>query len=165
MRQLARVFMVPFTFFLFGCQAMEPAQSKIIAMQLKEASNGCSKAPRETQTVTAEGFVLNIKACLYYAGGGDRPENPAAPTPEEAKKLGKGDIYYIAYFKDSGASMEKVHIQSDVVREIVTTKDGFLINEDLYSGTPSQNLDGYIGVFADHGLPSDRTDRSPRQWF
>ncbi len=159
MKRLSHIIMVPFMFYLFGCQTMEPSQSKLVATNLKAANSGCSEAPTGTQTVNAEGFVLNIKACLYYAGGGDRPENPSAPTPEEAKKLGKGDVYYIAYFKDSGAGMEKVHIQSDVVKNIVTTKNGFLINEDLYSGTPSQNLDGYIGVFADHGLPSNRTDQ------
>ena len=58
---------------------MEAGKATEVATKLAAAEVDCSTAPTTTQTVNSEGFALNISACLYYAGSGERPVNPATP--------------------------------------------------------------------------------------
>ena len=64
----------------------------------------------------------------------------------------------MAILKDLGSDMQKITIQSDVMKKIIRSKE-YIYNYDLYHGSPTGALEIYIGVFDDDGWPSDRTDK------
>ena len=73
-------------------------------------------------------------------------------------QLVDGEVYFVAIIKDLGSDMQKITIQSDVVRKIIRSNE-YIYNYDLYHGSPTGALEVYIGVFDDDGWPSDRTDK------
>lgn len=127
--------------------------------RIKQALSECKKNSEKTpQTVLGDHFTLNARVCVAYAGDGDRPINPWEPEDWETSQLKEGEIYFVAILKDVAAEMQKVTIQSDVLRDIIRSEN-YLHNYDLYHGQPTDVLDVYIGVFDDDGWPSDRTEK------
>ena len=69
-----------------------------------------------------------------------------------------GEVYFVAIIKDLGSDMQKITIQTDVVRKIIRSNE-YIYNYDLYHGSPTGALEVYVGVFDDDGWPSDRTEK------
>lgn len=146
--------------FLPACSKPSPEQINALKASLDTAFSACEKTP-PPESLTVEGpnpFVLNVRICTTYTGDGLRPVDPRRPTPEEAMQLVDGEVYFVSIIKDLGSDMQKISIQSDVVRKIIRSNE-YIYNYDLYHGSPTGALEVYVGVFDDDGWPSDRTEK------
>lgn len=146
--------------FLTACSTPNPQQMEALKASMDKAFEVCQTEPSSEARIV-EGpnpFVLNVKICTTYTGDGLRPLDPRHPTPEEAVQLVEGEVYFVAILKDLGSDMQKITIQSDVMKKIIRSKE-YIYNYDLYHGSPTGALEIYIGVFDDDGWPSDRTDK------
>lgn len=145
---------------LFACSKPSPDQVQALTASLDKAFAACEESPAP-ETLSVEGpdpFVLNVRICTTYTGDGQRPIDPRRPTPEEVIQLVDGEVYFVAIIKDLGSDMQKITIQSDVVRKIIRSNE-YIYNYDLYHGSPTGALEVYVGVFDDDGWPSDRTEK------
>ena len=146
--------------FLTACSKPSPEQINALKISMDSALSACKEVPGP-ESLSVEGpnpFVLNVRICTTYTGDGQRPVDPRHPTPEEAMQLVDGEVYFVAIVKDLGSDMQKITIQSDVVRKIIRSNE-YIYNYDLYHGSPTGALEVYVGVFDDDGWPSDRTDK------
>ena len=145
---------------LAACSTPSPQQMEALKTSMENAFDVCQAAP-PSEALIVEGpnpFVLNVKICTTYTGDGLRPLDPRRPTPEEAVQLVEGEVYFVAILKDLGSDMQKITIQSDVMKKIIRSKE-YIYNYDLYYGSPTGALEIYVGVFDDDGWPSDRTEK------
>lgn len=148
------------TVLLFACSKPSPEQVNALTASLEKAFTACEETP-PPETLSVEGpnpFVLNVRICTTYTGDGQRPIDPRRPTPEEVTQLVDGEVNFVAIIKDLGSDMQKITIQSDVVRKIIRSNE-YIYNYDVYHGSPTGALEVYVGVFDDDGWPSDRTDK------
>ena len=132
---------------------------ELLAFQAAEALSECEKEQGDrTKTVIGERFKLNVRICIAYSGDGPRPLDPWNPLPTEVRDLEGGEVYFMAIISDSAAQTQKLTIQSDLIRDMIRSRE-FLYDYDLYYGSPTDSLDVYIGVFDDDGWPSGRTEQ------
>lgn len=167
------LFVLLSTFLAFGCAVSPPPErvkssgffsASYIEGQAAQVKSGLAQCSQQAnpspQVVTADKFTLNVRICIAYAGDGPRPLNPWNPEDWEQKltDLESGEVYFMAFIKDSGADTQKLTIQSDLIKGVIRSND-YLYAQDLYHGTPTDSLDVYIGVFDDDGWPSNKADQ------
>ena len=136
-----------------------PEDRELLAFQAADALSNCEKdQSNRTNTVNADRFKLNVRICIAYSGDGSRPLDPWNPLPTEVRDLEAGEVYFMAIISDSAAQTQKLTIQSDLIRDMIRSRE-YLYDYDLYYGSPTDSLDVYIGVFDDDGWPSGRTEQ------
>lgn len=149
--------------FSLGCAGVSvpngPEARNLMMSKAIEALADCERDQSEkTKTVVGDRFKLNVRICIAYSGDGPRPLDPWNPLPTEVRELEGGEVYFMAIITDSAAQTQKLTIQSDLIRDMIRSRE-FLYDYDLYYGSPTDSLDVYVGVFDDDGWPSGRTEQ------